>query len=162
MVFMANPRQSAYPARPKRKIKRRIFAVSHNLGSSVGDVIMLTLSRDETLIRTIIDLTFVNFGNAGGQFEFLLDRHPLGVNVAPVPVIAEAVRDDVSLNEVYRFKSNITKGDDTGDDGAVHLYRDIKSQRLFHESDLYNYADLASAASQIRVDGVIVTFWKQV
>jgi len=156
---MATKRSNA----PKRAIKRRVCRLNHNMGTSPVDVVIHTLSRKETLVRTIYDVSVRAAGAAVSEiWEVLLDKRPKAVQVATAANATGGEGDigDIPIEEILRLRGGNGKGSDIGDDGFERIYRDVKSQRKFDASDTYVFSDDASAAT-LNVQGLIITFWKE-
>ncbi len=151
-----------FRAGPKRRVKRRISVIEHPVQTSSASITLTTMTRDETLVRAILDFHVRLVGSTTGTFEWILQRAPLGVIPTAAVNSATTHVDDVSKDELFRAFSSNSKGSDVGEDPAIRYQVDLKSMRKFNESDLLAISADANAASTFVLTGTIVTFWKQV
>ena len=144
---------------PKRTVERVRSRIKHSIGTSVGTDVLHTCSESETLIRTIIDLYYLNDGGtAGNTYDcgLQIELAPAGISIDSPAVSGEDL--DQALPKTTIWEHNITGV--SGMERPIPIFRDLKSQRKLKKTDQIRLETIGEVSSQGELVGHITQFFK--
>jgi len=115
----------------------------------------------KTLVRTIVDLSVVNVAATGeADYSMMIMRSEKSVAVI-TPAVTQLLDSTVPIALIWEKSGDLDQRDDTGPSARQDVFVDLKSMRKMKEGDTIELAHVASAASIVRLVGVITLFFKE-
>lgn len=142
--------------RPRRKYRKVKYHISHLVPNTVNNITVETFTDNATLVKTIMDLTFIGINGAapanGLDMEAVLHIKPRAIQVASVAGLAEAQYLNVPKEELFRERFLVSDG--IGSQGQ-HKQVMLDTSRKINPGDVIEYEDVAGLNNFGKVFGTI-------
>ncbi len=147
---------------PKRRIERIRNILGFTPTDTLNERILHTAEDAKTLVRTIIDLYFVDATNG----TTLINLHAI-IQLAQAGVVVLAPNVGQSLDKpapiaLITEKKIVSYNAASGNVATIiHWQADLKSMRKMKENDQINLSTIQNATSGFQVHGTVTLFFKE-
>lgn len=149
---MANPNYRA----PKRRIEKVVSRISHQITNSAATTILHTCEDRKTLIRTLIQLKFINVSGSP-KYGIVYAIEPRGQSVTS-PSYTEVLDADQVPQQLWERSSQFVTGTDPQ---SEEIQVDLHQMRKLNPGDELVIRDTADVATSVNVQGIITQWFKE-
>ena len=157
-------------AQTQKYYKKDLYFIRTAMTNSVEATTVSTITRNLTLVRTIVDITIQNSvaaAVADPHYEVLLHIRPNGSSTADPVTAVERTISDIPREEMWRHGGLLTKPVDEADSLSApsmaghRVYVDLKSKRKLRPGDFISFDNISNAVGNLLITGTFTFIYME-